>query len=219
MKYKVWDKVRIVNERVNFMNSQWKADKHLWTIMTISRITSYYKMKEDWWEWEWNDSCIEWLVNESTHFPKETTATDILNKDIANDFTDSLQSTLYNTIPKPKTTIGNIEQTNNTIETEKYFSDDKNTKSIVKLDKELKELIDVLNRSSSDICSKLNRLSNFRRNLNDKFEYKNLDTIKVILAESKEILEFMNTYNKNSVEDLWKDTEVKEKFDVTKFFN
>jgi hypothetical protein len=78
MKYKIWDRVRIVEERVDGMDPDWGMDKYLWKIMTISSVTSEnypYKMVEDeddgmwtgWWVW-W-DQMIEWLADEWT--PKE----------------------------------------------------------------------------------------------------------------------------------------------------
>lgn len=65
MKYKVWDKVRIVNKRVDRINPSWKMDEYLWTIMTIKILEEdCYKMIEDNWKWYWYDNHIEWLAEE-----------------------------------------------------------------------------------------------------------------------------------------------------------
>lgn len=61
MKYKVGDRVRIVNKRTFFMNDEGEMDKYLGQVMTISKIvdSSNYKMKEDNEEWYWKNEMIK----------------------------------------------------------------------------------------------------------------------------------------------------------------
>lgn len=60
MKYKVGDKVRIVNERTDKMNIEGKMNCWLGKIMTIDRITAgtWYRMQEDNGAWLWDDNMI-----------------------------------------------------------------------------------------------------------------------------------------------------------------
>lgn len=65
-KYKVGDKVKIMEERTYSMPSHGSMDKYLGKVMTI-RLTDEsgdYKMLEDNGHWLWNDNMISGLVNE-----------------------------------------------------------------------------------------------------------------------------------------------------------
>lgn len=64
MKYKVGDKVLIVNKRSETMNGEGEMDKYLGTIMTIRNVNIIrYKMVEDCHEfrdgWSWFDHDIQ----------------------------------------------------------------------------------------------------------------------------------------------------------------
>lgn len=81
MKYRVGDKVRIVNERTSFMNSEGLADHWLGKTMTIIAFTNkgLYKMKEDKDEnagcgWVWGDREIVCHVREEQGGPVEIIA-------------------------------------------------------------------------------------------------------------------------------------------------
>lgn len=75
LKYKVGDKVKIVNQRVAGMNSEGLMDEWFGKIMTIAKISEdgySYFMKEDGGEvngsfygWMWDDSMIECKVGET----------------------------------------------------------------------------------------------------------------------------------------------------------
>lgn len=68
MKYKVGDRVLIVDHRVDGMNQVGYMDRYLNTVMTIRTIRSGlfpYKMREDYYDpncvdigWVWNDDMI-----------------------------------------------------------------------------------------------------------------------------------------------------------------
>ena len=76
MKYKVGDKVRIVNKRTIHMNNDGKMDQYLNTVMTIREVVNYsYRMEEDDGCWEWNDGDI---VGKATIIKKS----DLQNGDI-----------------------------------------------------------------------------------------------------------------------------------------
>ena len=68
MKYKVGDKVRIVDHRTVDMNDEGKMDKWLGKVMTVKGIIgANYKMKEDYGEhcgsgWFWRDEMIQGLA-------------------------------------------------------------------------------------------------------------------------------------------------------------
>lgn len=65
MKYKIGDRVRIVNHRTSRMNQSGKMDKYLGKIMTIKRVCSFsYAMVEDNSKFFWLDEMIEGLVDE-----------------------------------------------------------------------------------------------------------------------------------------------------------
>lgn len=69
MKYKVGDKVRIVKNRTENMNSFGEMDEWLGKIMTISRVEyDCYAMEEDYEQWFWFDNMIEGKVEDN---PKE----------------------------------------------------------------------------------------------------------------------------------------------------
>lgn len=63
MKYKVGDKVVIVNGRTEIMDKKGKMDKWLGKIMTIDQIAGVYdpilKMKEDCGYWYWCENMID----------------------------------------------------------------------------------------------------------------------------------------------------------------
>ena len=67
-KYKVGDKVRIVDHRTDNMNHFGRMDKWLGKVMTIrERLLSGYRMEEDYGEniglgWQWDDSMISGLA-------------------------------------------------------------------------------------------------------------------------------------------------------------
>lgn len=65
-KYKVGDKVRIVEERTYSMPSHGSMDKYLGKVMTIRSTdeSGDYKMLEDNGHWSWNDNMISGLVND-----------------------------------------------------------------------------------------------------------------------------------------------------------
>ncbi len=59
MKYKVGDKVRIVNKRTYRMNDKGEMDQYLNTAMTIREVVNcYYRMEEDDGRWSWYDGDI-----------------------------------------------------------------------------------------------------------------------------------------------------------------
>lgn len=81
MKYKVGDRVRIVNEHTSFMNPSGCADHWLGKTMTIIAITNkgLYKMREDKEEnagsgWVWGDREIACLICEEQVIPTEIIA-------------------------------------------------------------------------------------------------------------------------------------------------
>lgn len=87
MKYKVGDKVRIVNERVKGMNSDGKMDCWLGKVMTINEVIEDYKrcpykMKEDERYWSWSNDMIAGLAE------PELTAEEVLRimKELPFDF-------------------------------------------------------------------------------------------------------------------------------------
>lgn len=63
MKFKVGDKVKIVNKRVLGMASMGSMDQYLGKTMTIEEVTQdAYRMKEDYGEWVWFDNMIAYKV-------------------------------------------------------------------------------------------------------------------------------------------------------------
>lgn len=67
-KYKVGDKVRIVDERTSLMNENGEMDKYLGEVMTVDKVrenlTFKYKMLEDGGEWGWKDEMILCLASD-----------------------------------------------------------------------------------------------------------------------------------------------------------
>lgn len=73
MKYRVGDRVRIVSERTDDMNSSGGMDKYLGTVMTIKGTFSCddcYVMDEDGTKWVWSEDMIAGLASKC---PSETT--------------------------------------------------------------------------------------------------------------------------------------------------
>lgn len=77
MKYKIGDKVRIVNHRTDNMNPFGEMDKWLGKVMTIRDLfLSGYEMKEDYGEtsvggWYWDDSMISGLAEPEREYTVE----------------------------------------------------------------------------------------------------------------------------------------------------
>lgn len=70
MKYKVGDKVRIIDKRNSLMNCQGKMDCWLGKIMTIEKVYDEdrcYRMKEDGQLWFWYEGMIVGKVEEEKH--------------------------------------------------------------------------------------------------------------------------------------------------------
>lgn len=70
MKYKVGDKVRIIDERSDLMNCQGRMDCWLGKVMTIEKVCDEdrcYRMKEDEQVWYWYEEMIAEKVGEENH--------------------------------------------------------------------------------------------------------------------------------------------------------
>lgn len=67
-KYKIGDRVRIVNKRVPGMSQQGNMDKYLGTVMTIKRyiFDRSYEMIEDDSQWAWDDNTIQELAEQES---------------------------------------------------------------------------------------------------------------------------------------------------------
>ena len=126
--------------------------------------------------------------------------------------------------------VFNILNTNNKpmniIETEAreikdtlYFDKDKNIKVISKMDKDLNELWNVLAVAAKDIDSKLLKVEAIRDSLNAAYRARNSNEIIECLWDSVQVVEYMNTYTKNSVGDLGKDTTKNRVFDIDQYMN
>ena len=62
MKYKVWDKVKMVSKE-DWLTSCSELNKFLWKTMTILEASwGLYNMREDNWLFLWSEVLIEWLV-------------------------------------------------------------------------------------------------------------------------------------------------------------
>lgn len=95
MAYKVGDKVRIVSKwnKNTEENDEGKMDKYLGTVMTIRRVyvnrdgEAFYDMEEDAGDrpfglgWNWNEHCIEELVEEAKGIKFGINAGDVLTLD------------------------------------------------------------------------------------------------------------------------------------------
>ena len=115
-------------------------------------------------------------------------------------------------------TMNTIQREAKAIATEDYFANNKIIKKVRQADAEMQDLLDILENALKEINKKRSRLNWIATNFNRNYYEKNMDTIKDMLNNHKEVLEFMDNFIAQSVSDFTEET-TKEKFNVEDIFN
>lgn len=100
-----------------------------------------------------------------------------------------------------KTNKPNMTNTFAAAKVKKYLTD-KKIDEIIKAEEELTNLIEQLESASSDIDEVVKVLREDLEDLQEGQEDTNIDTLKRVMSELKETLEFVNNFKKNTVESL-----------------
>jgi len=203
----------------------WISDYALWSkwcneYIDVSHIEEYKQaieyFKDKWYKLfqAWEDWDIE-LPDSTSIYINDTWMIDYTYY-IMDDLPNGKEIFLK---PNTNNTMSNIENAADNIANEEYFANAKNTKELTKVNSEMKELLDILEKASSDTDDKRSKLNWLYTRINRAFEYKDSKDIKECISQFKEVKEFLNSYTENTVNELWEIEDSNNSFDVEQFFN
>jgi len=197
---RVWDLVTLINDYTIYkiVHKFWKWSERDW-YKIVNIDPSYTKIHTVWW----------WDIKLATNIER---VWDLEELEINN---KTYKNNILNTNNK---TMNTIQREAKAIATEDYFANNKIIKKVRQADAEMQDLLDILENALKEINKKRSRLNWIATNFNRNYYEKNMDTIKDMLNNHKEVLEFMDNFIAQSVSDFTEET-TKEKFNVEDIFN
>jgi len=205
----------ICNKNINDKHSLWRSEKYLKLIMDDYKLFNYNKTNI----WDlMSDTFADSVTSTGDIWISNITSWTLTKDDII-DITKKILNTNNNIMnTNMNTNMNTIEREALEIATEEFFEDKKSIKAIRKADKEMMDMLSLLNKAVEEISKKHSRLKVISDNFNKNYSNKDMEAIKNMLSNHEDVMEFLENFINNKVKDfLVKET--KEDFNIEDIFN